>query len=61
VMKGFHMLATPAAWLTNPAVVARVLMVWLTPKRAKLALYPPKLGPARREMFTQLGLDPTVA
>jgi 2-polyprenyl-6-methoxyphenol hydroxylase-like FAD-dependent oxidoreductase len=61
IMKGFHMLATPTAWLANPVVVARVLLMWLTPKRAKRALYPPKLGPDRKEMLTQLGLSPTTA
>jgi 2-polyprenyl-6-methoxyphenol hydroxylase-like FAD-dependent oxidoreductase len=59
VMKGFHMLATPAAWLTDPLTVARVLVTWLTPRRAKH--YPPKLGPGRTEMLTQLGLNASVA
>ncbi len=59
VMKGFHMLATPAAWLTDPRTVARVLVTWLKPRRAKL--YPPKLGPGRTEMLTQLGLNASIA
>ena len=59
VMKGFHMLATPAAWLTDPRTVAHVLVTWLKPRRAKL--YPPKLGPGRTEMLTELGLNKSIA
>ncbi len=54
IMRGFHMLAMPTAWLTQPAVVLRVLGTWLTPKSKKL--YPPKLGPNRKEMLAALGL-----
>ncbi len=57
IMRGFHMLATPTAWLTQPTVVARVLAMWLTPKRRKQSLYPPKLGPERSEMLAALGLN----
>ena len=59
VMKGFHMLATPTAWLTDPRTVARVLATWLKPRSAKL--YPPKLGPGRTEMLTELGLKSSTA
>jgi 2-polyprenyl-6-methoxyphenol hydroxylase-like FAD-dependent oxidoreductase len=54
IMRGFHMLAMPTAWLANPAVVWRVLATWATPKSKKL--YPPKLGPNRKEMLAALGL-----
>lgn len=54
IMKGFHMLAAPTAWLGNPAIVWRVLITWITPKAKKL--YPPKLGPNRNEMLAALGL-----
>jgi hypothetical protein len=54
IMKGFHMLAMPTAWLTQPMVVLRVLGTWLTPKSKKL--YPPKLGPNRKEMLEALDL-----
>jgi flavin-dependent dehydrogenase len=54
IMKGFHMLAAPTAWLGRPAIVWRVLMTWITPKAKKL--YPPKLGPDRNEMLAALGL-----
>jgi 2-polyprenyl-6-methoxyphenol hydroxylase-like FAD-dependent oxidoreductase len=57
IMRGFHMMEAPSAWLTHPAIVARVILMWLKPKRAKQALYPPKLGPERSEMLAQLGLD----
>ena len=56
IMRGFHMLALPTAWLGRPAIVLRVLGMWLTPKRLKRSLYPPKLGPERAEMLKALGL-----
>jgi len=61
IMKGFHMLEAPAAWLAHPLIVAHVLLTWLTPKRAKQNLYPPKLGPDRREMLAQLELERAAA
>ncbi len=54
IMRGFHMLAAPTAWLGHPPIVWRVLMTWLTPKSKKP--YPPKLGPERKEMLEALGL-----
>ncbi len=57
IMKGFHMFEAPTTWMRDPIVVRRVLAMWLTPKKWKAALYPPKLGPERREMLTQLGLE----
>jgi len=54
ILKGFHMLAMPTAWLANPMVVLRVLATWAMPKSKKL--YPPKLGPDRKEMLAALGL-----
>ena len=54
IMRGFHMLAMPTAWLTQPLVVLRVLATWAMPKSKKL--YPPKLGPDRKEMLESLGL-----
>jgi hypothetical protein len=32
------------------------LRYWLTPKAAKAAFYPPRLGPDRADLLTQLGL-----
>jgi 2-polyprenyl-6-methoxyphenol hydroxylase-like FAD-dependent oxidoreductase len=58
LMRGFHMFNAPTAWLRRPLVVLRVLITWATPKRFKRALYPPKLGPERKEMLAQLGLEP---
>jgi 2-polyprenyl-6-methoxyphenol hydroxylase-like FAD-dependent oxidoreductase len=57
IMKGFHMIEAPAAWLRHPLVVARVLVMWLTPQRWKRDFYQPKLGPARHEMLAELGLS----
>jgi 2-polyprenyl-6-methoxyphenol hydroxylase-like FAD-dependent oxidoreductase len=54
IMRGFHMLAPPTAWLAKPSIVANVLATWLRPKSEKI--YPPKLGPERAEMLKALGL-----
>lgn len=56
IMRGFHMLAAPTAWLTQPSIVLTVLVTWLKPKSWKARFYPPKLGPDRTEMFAALGL-----
>jgi len=56
--RAFHMFGDPVAWLKDPAILARILKMWATPKMIKRAghLYPPKLGPKRDEMLGQLGL-----
>ena len=56
LMPAFHMLEPPTAFLTRPTIVARILLMWATPKRRKQHLYPVKLGPDRAEMLRQLGL-----
>lgn len=56
ILKSFHMLEAPTVWLKNPVVMAKVLWTWLKPKSAKAGLYPPRLGPARSEMLTRLGI-----
>ncbi len=52
----FHMLDEPTAFLKRPAIIARILKMWMTPKATKAArnLYPPKAGPERAEMFAKL-------
>ena len=57
VMRAFHMIDHPTAWTKNPAIMARVLKTWATPKFMKRGHYPPKLGPKRAEMLSQLGLS----
>lgn len=57
LMRPFHMLERPEAWLGRPAVLARVLKFWLTAKPLKAHLYPPKLGPGRADMLQTLGLQ----
>lgn len=54
----FHMIGHPENWLKDPAILARILITWATPKTRKQArgLYPPKFGPERAEMLAQLGL-----
>jgi hypothetical protein len=56
IMPAFHMLQKPAAFLMRPTIIARILWTWAKPKRRKLNLYPPKLGPDRPEMLRQLNL-----
>ena len=56
LMPAFHMLERPTAFLARPAIVARILLMWATPKSRKRHLYPVKLGPDRGEMLRQLGL-----
>jgi len=58
VMRGFHMIAHPEAWLREPAMLARVLAWWAVPRFVKRArsMYPPPLGPARADMLKRLGL-----
>lgn len=58
-MRGFHMLEPSSAWLKRPANLAKVMSAWVTPKTAKAAFYPPRLGPDRLEMFDTLGLSAT--
>jgi flavin-dependent dehydrogenase len=57
-MRGFHMLAPPRAWLTRPAVIAKVLATWARGRRANARFYAEKPGPGRAEMFAHLGLPP---
>ena len=54
----FHMLEEPETVFKRPAIVARILRIWVMPKAKKEALdyYMPKLGPERAEMFAALGL-----
>lgn len=59
LIKSFHMMDAPTAWLMKPSIVARVLAMWATPKSAKAHLMTPKLGPERRDMLTSLGLPQT--
>ena len=55
-LRGFHMLEHPNAWLKRPANIARIVRVWARGKTRNAALYPPKSGPERTEMFETLGI-----
>ncbi|HUO93981.1 MAG TPA: hypothetical protein VMU22_13720 [Rhizomicrobium sp.] len=57
--RAFHMFGDPVAWLKDPAILARILKIWATPKAKKRAgqLYPPRLGPGRHEMLAAIGLE----
>ena len=56
VLRGFHMLEPPTAWLKRPDNLAKVLRYWATDRRTKAAAYPPAAGPDRPAMFGSLGL-----
>lgn len=56
LMKPFHMHENPTLWTRRPAVMARVLWMWMKSRNAKAAFYPPPLGPGRAEMLEALGL-----
>ena len=57
-LRGFHMLEHPNAWLKRPANIARIVRVWARGKTRNAALYPPKGGPERNELFESLGISP---
>lgn len=56
--RAFHMIDDPVAWLKQPAIMARILAMWATPRSRKHAkgYYPTALGPTRRELLPQLGI-----
>jgi 2-polyprenyl-6-methoxyphenol hydroxylase-like FAD-dependent oxidoreductase len=56
LMRPFHMLESPEIPLKNPAILARILWMWMKPKSWKRQYYPPKLGPDRREMLQLLSI-----
>ncbi|MEQ8268320.1 MAG: FAD-dependent oxidoreductase [Parvibaculum sp.] len=58
-MRSFHMVDRPNVWLRDPRNVSKVLVTWARGKKRNADLYPPKLGPGRREMLSSLGLSPT--
>lgn len=55
-MKSFHMIEKPNLWMRNPSVLFTIARTWARGKKRNAALYPPKLGPDRREMFESLGI-----
>ncbi|MBI1239771.1 MAG: FAD-binding protein [Alphaproteobacteria bacterium] len=61
MMRPFHMLEAPDRWLRRPAILARVLWVWMQPKALKKRFYHDNLGPNRERMFAALGIVPTQA
>ncbi|WP_085808185.1 NAD(P)/FAD-dependent oxidoreductase [Sphingomonas sp. TZW2008] len=57
MMRGFHMLEHPEAWLKRPANLGRVLGYWARGAKRNAAAYAPKPGPDRPELMARLGLD----
>ncbi|MDB5467390.1 MAG: NADPH-dependent glutamate synthase beta chain [Phenylobacterium sp.] len=60
VLRGFHMLEHPQAWLKRPANLAKVLKYWARGRRRNAEAYPAKAGPGREEMMTAVGLSPSL-
>ncbi|MFL0587086.1 hypothetical protein [uncultured Sphingomonas sp.] len=58
MMRGFHMLEHPEAWLKRPANLSKVLSYWARGRRRNAAAYAPIPGPDRPELMARLGLDP---
>ena len=56
--RAFHMIDDPTEWLKQPSIVAKVMAFWAMPKSIKHArqLYPPKVGPERRDLFAKLDI-----
>lgn len=57
LMRGFHMLEHPEAWLKRPKNISKVLKYWARGRRRNAAVYPPKPGPNRHELLGKIGLD----
>jgi 2-polyprenyl-6-methoxyphenol hydroxylase-like FAD-dependent oxidoreductase len=56
LMRPFHMLEGPAAWVGRADVIGRILLVWARARAQKAHLYPPPLGPERAAMLSVLGI-----
>ena len=57
MMRGFHMLEHPEAWLRRPHNMAKVLGYWVRGKRINAAAYAPPAGPDRVDLFATIGAD----
>ncbi len=57
MLRGFHMLEHPEAWLKRPENLSRVLGYWARGRRLNAAAYAPKPGPDRPELMARIGLD----
>lgn len=58
LLRGFHMLEHPEAWLKRPQNLGKVLGYWARGRRGNAAAYAPRIGPDRLELMATLGLDP---
>jgi 2-polyprenyl-6-methoxyphenol hydroxylase-like FAD-dependent oxidoreductase len=56
--RAFHMIGHPTAWLKSPAILARIVRLWVMPRRMKerAGYYRDAGGPERSEMLSRLGL-----
>jgi 2-polyprenyl-6-methoxyphenol hydroxylase-like FAD-dependent oxidoreductase len=57
VMRAFHMIDPPRAWLREPRHIGTVLKTWARGKKRNAHLYPQQQGPGRAEMLGLLGIE----
>lgn len=57
MMRGFHMLEHPEAWLKRPQNLSKVLGYWARGRRLNADAYAPQPGPDRPELMATIGLD----
>lgn len=56
-LRGFNMIDMPSQFTADPLVVLALIRFALRGPKRNAPFMPPKLGPDRREMFTELGLN----
>ena len=57
LLRSLHMLEPPRVVLRDPRLLARIFLVWMTPRALKAKWYPPSPGPARDVFLDELGLQ----
>lgn len=57
MMRGFHMLEHPEAWLKRPQNLSKVLGYWARGRRLNANAYAPQPGPDRPDLMATIGLD----
>ena len=58
-LRGLHMIDHPENWIRKPSIIARILLMWATPKPLKAKYYTGPIGPNRSELFALLGIPET--
>jgi 2-polyprenyl-6-methoxyphenol hydroxylase-like FAD-dependent oxidoreductase len=55
-LRGLHMLDHPENWIRQPGILARILLMWATPKPLKARYYTGPIGPDRATLFKLLNI-----